>query len=154
MFDRTVLLACVLAGCGDDVSGTVAVPADWQSFPTSCHFSFRAPPDTREIPTQGDDSCVVRFALSDCELSGDYGGFSDTLTSYGDAPEFASETIEVDGKTARLVRFRAGEERRYAAAVHVPHPDDNELVTLTVFASCASSEGQATALTVLKTLAF
>jgi len=135
-------------------------PADWASFATKCSFSFRAPPGTVEESVQGIDSCVTHYTVGECNLSGDYGGYSDSLTGNVNQPEYTNEPIRIDGRDATLVRFRTDTDGNgdgsFAAGVHFTRvtSDSDFAVKFTFYASCDSAAGQATMLDLFKTVDF
>jgi hypothetical protein len=144
----------------DQSPSTFDPPADWTTYLTRCSFSFRAPPGTTEQTVMGIDSCVTRYTVDDCDLAGDYGGYSDSLTGNEDRPGYSNEHTRIDGLDATLVRFDAEADADgggvFAAGVHFARvTGDRELtVKFTFYATCDSESGRATMLDLFKTIDF
>lgn len=158
-----VLLGCTESERADEKDAgdsTFQPPADWSSFATKCSFSFRAPPGTVEQISQGTDSCVTHHTVGTCELSGDYGGYSDPLIDYGDNADYSDEPTRIDGNDARLVRFRSAADGdgdgKFVAAVHFARLQNEASANIkfTLYAACDSVMGRATVLDLFKTIDF
>ncbi len=106
------LLTCALFGCEKppdqpDVTRKVStekstkqIPANWQTIRVDALFSFRAPPDLKEVDVQGIDSLVGEFVGPTLTLSYDYGRFSNSLSE----EEFDGNWTIIDGFRARIAR--------------------------------------------------
>lgn len=120
-----------------------AVPDEWVEVQSICGYSFRAPPDVKQEPVQGEDSCVDRHLTADCQYDSGYGGFGTTYEEYRTYPEYSQEHREIDGLGATLYRARLEmpeDGRAYFAAIDfVP---DSQKLYLTMYVHCRSAAGQ------------
>lgn len=129
------------------------VPSDWVSIDARCGYAFRAPPDVREEPAQGLDSCVDRYVTEACVYSGGYGAFG-TDWGFESYPEYGQTQQQVDGLSATVftARVDGDEEGRgpyWAAIDFVPNPEG---LYLSMFATCSTAAGRDEALLVFQTI--
>jgi hypothetical protein len=110
------IVSVALAGCAPATheprpNEDFATPADnARTVHATGAFSLRIPHDVRQVPVQGIDSAVDQFEGPGYKLLFDYGGFSCGLPD--PVPGQSSETVEIDGRTATLVRFRDADPER------------------------------------------
>lgn len=76
------------------------IPADWQTVRAGSAFTFRAPPDLKEVPVMGFDSFVGQYENDAFDVSFDYGRYSNPLTD----ADLVGKEVTVDGRKARLAR--------------------------------------------------
>jgi hypothetical protein len=138
-----VAMASMLATgpCDETPAGT----GDWTRFRPHDAFTFRGPSDLEAIPVQAVDSGVGRYANADLVLSYDYGWYSDPLEPAGQ-PGYQSESVEIDGRTARIVTFEGH------AAVHFA--DLGESMRLTVLVELKQPSARADALEIFRSIRF
>ncbi|HKP58584.1 MAG TPA: hypothetical protein VJV78_17785 [Polyangiales bacterium] len=133
---KTRVDACLKTGMSspprDADSG---VPSDWVTVATKCGFKFKAPPNYREQPLQGTDSCVLQFTANDCDYFADYGAFSGALES--DRP-CGRGPVTIDGFEAEVMVCpntpRAG---HFKTGVHFPFTRKS-MTRLTMTGTCPS----------------
>jgi hypothetical protein len=116
-----LLTLALMPGCDSSVAPPVVPPA-WQTINVGRAFTFRAPPDVQTVPVQGIDSLVGQYTSDTLEIGYDYGMYSDTMDRDG----FASRSVTVDGKSARLVT------RADLVGIHFPSVGDKTRLTITV----------------------
>ena len=152
MTQRGLLLTLLFtAACGGGLGADTptflegeepSVPDDFEKVETPCPFHFYAPPTIKGLSVQGIDSCVARYTLNDCELNADYGAFSDRLDGHESELDYEGNEPTVDGRPAKLIRFRS-EADQYFIGLHLPiFEDDPWSISLTLSASCASVESR------------
>jgi hypothetical protein len=100
-----LLLLCIttlFTGCGmPDTPGAITkIPPEWQTISIENLFTFTAPSDLVEIPVQGIDSVVGKYASSSIEINVDYGMWSNSLP---EEQGWIGGWVTIDGKNARLV---------------------------------------------------
>jgi len=118
-------------------------------------FVFRLPTELSQIPIQGEDSSVGRYAAQNMVVDFDYGAYSDPL-SYTDAPEYAQRRETVGGLDAVIVSCRHPDIQSplaYFYAIHFP----KTLVTgakLTLYVSCRAKSDYGTAEEIVRSVSF
>jgi hypothetical protein len=129
-------------------------PVGWIQVMSTCGYSFVAPPDLKEVPAQGLDSCISHYETATCVLRADYGAFSDGLISWADLPGGRLAKIEVDGREAVLALAGPIAEslQPYIAATNIPLPDVEDTVSLTFSAHCESKQELESAVQVFHTI--
>ena len=121
-----------------------AIPSDWIRIEASCGYALHAPPDVREDPQQGTDSCVDHYLTEGCEYSGDFGPFGSHFDEFEDEPGFERTRVQVDGHAATLV-LTGSDERPGPYLAGIYFEPDADGVYLSFFASCMDAEGLAEA---------
>ena len=131
-------------GDAGDATGSPAIPSDWIRIEASCGYALHAPPDVREDPQQGTDSCVDHYLTEGCEYSGDFGPFGSHFDEFEDEPGFERTRVQVDGHAATLV-LTGSDERPGPYLAGIYFEPDADGVYLSFFASCMDAEGLAEA---------
>jgi hypothetical protein len=128
------------------------IPSDWVRIDSPCGYSFEAPPDVREEPVQGIDSCVDQYLTEACHYNGGYGAFPTSYEEYESYPDYTRSQLEIDGLEAMVISARVEEEmaRPYFAAIDFV-PDSMDLY-LGMYAYCRDEAGQSEAKLVFQTI--
>lgn len=86
-------------------------------------FFFSLPADMRKVEVQAIDSYAEQYQRDKMVLTFDYGWYANPLTSQSNTKqaEYTESTVEISGKSARMVFFKdqtIGNEHPYFAGVH------------------------------------
>lgn len=120
-------------------------------------FSFRLPPEFKEVPVQGIDSFVRNYAGPGIDLSFDFGSYSNDFNGWDPTTKY--ELVKINGRKAKIGTgekgyYRDGESRLQAqvhfAGVYPGKTDPK----LSMYASCATPEDIVTAKAIFKTIRF
>jgi len=122
---------------------------DWKTIRIGQAFSFRAPPQLNEKPTQGKDSLAGMYSSPDLDLTFDLGWYSDPL-SHENLANFTTKQVTIDGIRARIVTFGKN------VGIHFPRIDEtsNPPTKLTMTITQKSSAAREVALKIFNSIRF
>lgn len=125
------------------------VPANWQVIATSADFSFRLPPELREVQVQPVDSYVALYQATNMAVMFDYGMYS----------AHADTTDEmIDGKRARILTASSESDlngQHYAYYAEVRFDDIGRGIdNLSMHAYCKTPEDVENAKVVFRSIDF
>jgi hypothetical protein len=113
------------------------------------------------FPVQGIDSYVGEYRNSECILHFDYGRYSENFSRAQKQPDYQQEAITIDGRAAVLLTATDLEQRdglAFLAAVAFKDVGTGRSspgpTRLTMWADCATGEGQQTAVQIFQSIAF
>lgn len=120
-------------------------PSGWQLISTGT-LSFYAPPDMKQQKVRATDEVVLNYSNGAISLDVSYGPYPGGLSPYYDQPEYHQESIEIDGRKAKIAMFRLGEmlalnsppDRQYIEAIQFDKPWVNQESSLIMWAECKS----------------
>ena len=120
---------------------TAACGGDWVRTPAGDSFSFCLPPGMEKQPGTGVDSFVASYWNARIHFSFDYGWYSDPLKYYSEYPEYREESVEMAGKTAKLISYDQAEtEFGYKTAVYWEDVGVDDKTHLGMWAHCKTPE--------------
>ena len=132
----------------------------WQNINADGYFTFKIPPDMKEIPVQGIDSYVGEYQGPTTQLQFDYGLYSGFLKEYSRKPDYKKTSLNVHGRKAKLITFYNEEttlEFPYVIAIHFPDlgiQSEEGKTTLVVWVNCKTPEDYSVAERILKSIQF
>ena len=141
------LAACLKAGMPVEPN---PISADWIDVQTRCGFGFSAPPDYRDTPVRGTDSCVLEFTAADCQYSADYGAFAGPFSDHNCSARAAT----IDGHEATITSCEGDREYNYLSGIHFADVGRGTGVRLTMVAKCRTPRGHKAAQALFGSLHF
>ncbi len=116
-----LVLFLALVGMPKVRAQVTQIPPDWKHV-NVCQIRFWIPGNLKNQYVKGIDSCFAEFRNGKMRLAIDSGSFGGAYTKSESNLRFTEETIELEGKTARVYRFDYAEKKsklRFVAGLSV-----------------------------------
>ena len=137
------------------------IPRGWKKV-NARDFSFYIPPYLKGPQISQDEGEALLFSSNRMILNIDNGIYPNSLTIYGDQPDYQEEKVQIDDREAKICTFRLSDTfstshdkgRKLIAAVHFPELNGGLVKEFTFWAGCKDVECQAAAKDIFHSIRF